>query len=96
MKNIKNFIKEHKKEILLIGGTIIVVGGCILIFKKVPVELEKAAKDFTITAVPNDKMNTVDLFARSGSYRDHMWVLNPVEAKALVTELEDSIACLKK
>lgn len=33
MKNIKNFIKEHKKEILLIGGTILFIGGCIFITK---------------------------------------------------------------
>ena len=46
------------------------------------------------TAEPNKEMNTVDIFIGHGDNRNHLYVFSVEEAKALITELEDSIACL--
>lgn len=46
------------------------------------------------TAEPNKEMNTVDIFIGHGENRNHLYVFSVVEAKALIKELKDSIACL--
>lgn len=96
MENIKNFIKKHKKEILLVGGTIVVIGGCIFIgarLKTKPVYHEACGM---ATFVPNDVENTVDMFVRCGEDMNHLYVYSVDEAEGLLKELADSIACLKK
>lgn len=96
MKNIKNFIKEHKKEILLIGGTVVVIGGCIFIgtrLKTKPVYNEACG---IATFVPNDIENTVDMFISCGKDMNHLYVYSVEEAEGILKELADSISCLKK
>lgn len=96
MENIKNFIKEHKKELLLIGGTIVVIGGCIFIGTKIkpkPVYREACGM---ATFVPNDVDNTIDMFVTWGKDINQMYVYSVDEAEGLLKELADSIACIKK
>ena len=96
MKSIKNFIIEHKKEILLIGGTIVVIGGCIFIGTKLKAKPIYHEACGMATFVPNEMENTIDMFVGFGDNRNHLYVYSVEEAEGLITELKDSIACLKK
>lgn len=95
MNSIKDFIKKHKKEILLIGGTIVVIGGCVLIMKNVRTpKVTEVKLPLTATFMPNKEMGTVDLFLGKEGNRSHLWAFGLGELQALAVELDDSAACV--
>ena len=95
MENIKNFIKKHKKDILLIGGTIVVIGGCIFIMKNVRTpKVTEVKLPLTATFLPNAENGTVDLFIGKKMNRSQVWSFGLGELQSLAVELDDSAACI--
>ena len=94
MKSIKNFVKEHKKEVV-IGGAAVLTASCILIAWKAKTPKTTEVKlPLTATFLPNKEYDTVDLFIGKGENRSHVWAFNLGEAQSLAVELNDAMACV--
>lgn len=87
---IKEIIKEHKKEVIIIGGTTLLIGSIIAIKHK-PVGIGKAIASF----IPNVENDTVDLIIQTAKGKNYVFAFDYGELPGLAVELEDSIACIR-
>lgn len=85
-----NIIKEHKKEAIIIGGSVLLLGS-IVAFKYKSTEIGKAIASF----IPNVENDTVDLIIQTNKGKNYLFAFDYGELPDLAIELEDAIACIR-
>ena len=86
---IKEFVKAHKRE-LIIGGTVLAITG-IVVIKFKPTGIGKTIGTF----YPNVENDTVDFLIKMKNGKNYLFAFDYGELPGLAAELEDAIECIR-